>query len=518
MNEINKRFGDKIYQEAFCVFSILIICSIIIGIFHFDVFILSDSAWLAITEINLLRHGLLSLRTLFVHGVPYLYGYYIINYAILHIIPHSALSIMHILNLINGLFSACNIALIYLLLRNISFSKFLSFFLALLYFFIPMIFQLSLFANPNTFSLFFFLLSNFFFVSYLNTNRPINLAFSSLFLLLSVFNRIDTIIYYSSFIALAVLLKKSVTKSLRALILNAVFSLAIVLVVQKLLLGYSDENNLLYCAVSFYKECSVKFFMVFMLKTLCAVGFGLIGICIILLIYEKHHKNIRLLYATALWLTPVFLHYFIFPQLAPRHIIISFIWFIILIGVSLRRLSKKMQVFLLLLIYVIHFGSMGIPYQLVKKYYPLKRHYKNNERIVIADFPLGNIFVSSYFLREENRRVWQTAKKVVINFDKVIILGDNTYRMPYYFFLYAIYDINMDYLKNATSHWKAKGKEFIFIDVLPKSDMAIIREFLRDSKYSNFSIHFPPFIPERAPALYKDIEQICTSTNRVIIK
>jgi quinol-cytochrome oxidoreductase complex cytochrome b subunit len=117
-------------------------------------------------------------------------------------------------------------------------------------------------------------------------------------------------------------------------------------------------------------------------------------------------KKFEIPLAFVIWTFPVFI--FLLPMLNnnifhSRHATPSFIGVIIITGMGVRSVCanrEKAQNFLIMLVIIIQFLSMPVPYYLVGKCYPLRRNFRSSERIIVEAVPLGNIFVNPYCLRE----------------------------------------------------------------------------------------------------------------------
>ncbi|MDD5583752.1 MAG: hypothetical protein PHV55_01670 [Candidatus Omnitrophica bacterium] len=511
-------------KDIFSMLCLGAVCIFFVYIFHFDVFLSSDSAWAAIVELQLIRDGLGSLSALqHTHGVLYLFGYYVFQCGILKLLHVSPGNIMQSLNVINGFLFAANIILLYLLLRKLSFNRMLSVSLSLLYFFMPLVFHLSLYTTSVTCSLFFFILSNIFFVSYLTDSKKINLLFVFFFSLAAIVMRADAFLFYFSFISLAILEKKSLKKAFFIYMVNIGIMFIGFLVAQKIFLGEGVYHRLVSEAHSFSEKISFNLIFMDFVQLSVAMGIGLVLTGLFFLTYRMTLRDFRIPCATLIWLLPMFLYVLFFPAIPMAIVRLAspaFIGLILLIGKTIESRTPnniKQQFLFILLIYCIHFATMPLSYYLVKQYYHLRRAYKPGERIVVDHLPLGNIFVNAYHLREEKRKAWHNAQNVISNHDKVVVLSDNTNLPSYYYFLYYLCDgIRMRKLENTSSHWVFKNKEFIFIDVEPHYNKEALWQLLNDPRYAEFSIHFALFIPERTPKLYNEIKDFCNRNKREI--
>lgn len=511
--------------DSFTALGLLLSTLTFVYIFHFDVYVTSDSAWTAIAEMKLLKKGFTALfDPNLSHGMTYLFSYYAFYYGLLKTALFQNLDLMHRLNLLNGFVFSANIVLLYFLLRTLALHKTLSFFLSLLYLLIPKVFLLSLYVNPNALSLSFFLGANIFWVLYLKGHKLA--LFPIPFLcLISILVRMETVLFFTSFIAIAVALKSPLKRLLLLCPAILFFALGGAWLIQKnMYASYEALQTQNYRSLtiggifsmgSFYKDAGC---------IAAALGAGLTLVTFLALAWFYRKKQFRPLLSFFIWFgIPALISLIAAAhQDLTRFLIPAFLAVVILLGFFIQDLSKgdlKLQYLCLILIYAIHFLAMPLSYHATKVFYPLKRHYKQGERIVIEWIPLGNIFEDIHYLKLEKRREWREARRIVESYRKVIVLSNNVYRIPFYYFLKLKGKSTKSALPEAKYNIIAKegGREFVFLDILPEYDRAEVFSLLSDKRFLDFKIYFPPLIPERVPELHREVEEFCETQNDRLI-
>ncbi|MFH1876101.1 MAG: hypothetical protein ABH865_04360 [Candidatus Omnitrophota bacterium] len=532
LKTVGTRGIKKIYTSP--VIPIFIFCAAIVYFFHFDIFLSSDSAWSGIASMQLLRRGLQYLPYLDAWGLSYLFGYYLIQYFLLNLLQQGLSSnLMEALNLITGAVSVCNVTLIYVMFRKISFNKMLSSCMAIFYFFIPMVFQLSLYTNPNTYSLFFFISSNIFFISYLLDSKKTNLVLLLFFSVLSLLVRVDTILSYCSFLSWALVLNKSFKRALFVCFFTMFVSFIIFVIIQKLLLGQGILDGRAFTGFSSldYDFFNVRSMVVAIGHIFFSAGIGLVCISLFFIARCLYLRDFKIPLATLIWIFPVLVYITIMAKYhVSRYCVISFIGFLLPVGFIARSFcgsKKKRIVIFFIMIGIIVFGSMPLSYFLVKTHYPLRKHYKPGERIVVEYTPLGNIFTNAYSLREEKRRAWYTAEQVIRKYNKVIVVADNTCILPYIYFLYYLFEnVGQEEVTVHTRRYTAFNRELIFIDIglerdrtiAPRYDRKIVLDCLNNPLYDQFVLLVPPYICERDRQLCDEMEKKCSQEKRILVK
>ncbi|MBN3040589.1 MAG: glycosyltransferase family 39 protein, partial [Candidatus Omnitrophica bacterium] len=483
-----------------------------------------DSAWTAIVQFSLLEKDAANFPVP-IHGTNYLFAYYLVLHFLLKFLPEASSNIMEYLNIINGFIFSLNIMLIYVFFRRLSFERTISLLLSLLYFFLPMAFQISLYVSPETFSFFFFLLTNIFFISYLESKKRKDLILIIFFFALSMVIRPDTFLLYFSFIALTVYYKKPLKITL-ALLFSCILIGLLAFVVLKLAIGgiFIQPKTILAETIWLLTN-NMQFIKITLALIASSIGSGLILISTILAFYFLKTGNRRGFIPLALWFLPVAAIYLMLftRHHVNRYIMGSYLGLIFFIGLGIKQISRKSlgkHLVCFSLILAVHFLGMDLQYQLVKNNYRFKRNYKYNETILIDHAPLGNIFNNALELRREKRMVWNAAKVLASTQDKVIIFSNSTDSPAYYYFLYRLYhkDLKGAEIDDTEMVFVAGNKEFVFVYVLPQYKKEKIFSLLNKQQLKDHKIYFSPFIAERVPELYSDIESFSKKNRRKMLK
>jgi len=424
------------------------------------------------------------------------------------------------LNLFNGFCFILNIILLYLIFKKILINKISALFLSVLYFFIPIVFQVSLYTNPNTFSLLFFLLSNLYFILYITKGKIINLILTFIFQIISFAMRLDTLLFYFSFIFFVLIFNKSFRKGFCIYLLSIIFSIFTLNFLQKLL-NLNNRKDI-FSIVNNIFNINFNNIILNIGQIVISIGISLVIITASLVIYFLIKKKYKIVLAFLILNIPFFLYIILcLPSMhIVRYLLPLHIGPLIFIGKWIDFLkNKRFQTIFLFIIYFFHFLTMPLSYFLVKKFYPLKRKYLSSERIIVEYVPLGNIFLNTYYLRLEKRKSWNIAEYIVKNYDKVIILSNHNEMLPYHFFFYYLFEDVVSYKETFVKrlYTKQGNKDFIFIYILDYFDEKLIWDYLSNPAYKDYFIHFPLNITPRTTKLYQEIENFCKQNNRRLI-
>jgi len=404
----------------------IVILIIISVLFHFP-FVLdglgeADSARIAVSVIDRLEHGDNGafVNLYFIDTVP-LYCYYLSRLMVLFNNNYNLLPL--IMNYTNSIVATLFIIPAYMFVRRLYGSRMVAFYSILVFLFTPSFFQASIYGFPHLIALFFFIISIYFYLNWidnLKSSNYLHLTLSSIFLVIAFLFKSDVVLGCGVFPGLLVLRRLKEKRIVVASLFFLFFSLMIFFLLRKLILGSIEGTTTSvsgfynWYEIFFIKSDFFKYFINHQIRPI-VLGFGIVtsvlGL-VIFTIYIVRKRFINLILLISWSIVPIIFWIFIHGNSA-RHNLIALLPIIILIIDFLYEKFSKFIVFLALLIIAGNYVAISVSSS--------------------TSFPSGNLLKSAVLLQEKANKYHEIGRKIsAIDKPKIAVLG--YYQNPWIIF------------------------------------------------------------------------------------